>query len=68
MGIGESGAAGSQAIEIGSVHPAGVSTKESDPVVEIVEGEEENILLRGGAGRRDREVTREEDEEDDQEA
>ena len=68
MGIGESGAAGSQPIEIGGVHLAGVSAKESDPVVEIVEGEEENILLRGGAGRRDREVTREEDGEGEQEA
>jgi hypothetical protein len=66
MGIGESGATGGQAIEIGGVHLAGVSTKESNPVVEIVEGEEENILLRGGAGRCDREVTREEDGEGDQ--
>jgi len=66
MGIGESGASSRQAIEIGGVHLAGVSAKKSDPVVEIVEGEEENILLRGGA--RDGEVTQEEDGEGDQEA
>ena len=43
--IREDGAPGRETIEVGSVHPAGVTAQESDPVVEIVNGNEEHVWL-----------------------
>ena len=68
VGIREDGAPGRETIEVGSVHPAGVTAQESDPVVEIVEGEKENIFPGVRSGTGDLEITREEDGEDGQKA
>ena len=51
VGIREDSAPGRQAIEIWSMDLAGVATEEPNPVVEVVKGDEEDVLLRGFSKR-----------------
>jgi hypothetical protein len=49
VGVCERGAAGSKAIEVWGVNLAGIAAEVADPVVEIVDGEEEDVGGLGGS-------------------
>lgn len=51
VGICEDSAPGRQAIEIWSMDLAGVAAEEPNPVVEVVKGDEEDVILRGFSNR-----------------
>lgn len=43
VGVGKGGAAGGESIEVGSMHLARAPAQKADPVVEIVDGEKEDV-------------------------
>ena len=43
VSIGECGATGCEAVQIGSVHLSRIASKESHPVVKVIDGQEKNV-------------------------